>query len=94
MSERTFQREIIRALKRVMPDCIVLKADPTHIQGIPDLIVLNGNRWAALECKVSKNAKHQPNQDYYIRKMNDMSYASFIFPENAEEVLNAVSQSL
>lgn len=41
-----------------------------------------------LEVKKHTTARHQPNQDYYIDKMNTMSFAAFIYPENKEEVLN------
>ena len=66
----------------------VLTTDPNHIQGIPDLLVLHRNHWAALECKRDSKAKHRPNQDYYVEKMNKMSFARFIFPENKKEVLH------
>jgi hypothetical protein len=65
-----------------------MKNDSSYIQGIPDLLVLHKNKWASLECKKNKNSKHRPNQDYYVEKMNDMSFSAFIFPENKEEVLN------
>lgn len=70
-----------------------MKNDATYIQGIPDLIVLYKNKWAALECKKSSNAKHQPNQDYYISKMENMSFARFISPENRKEVLDELARS-
>lgn len=91
--ESMFQAELIAELKLVFPDCIVLKNDPNYIQGIPDLLVLWEDRWAALECKASIRARLQPNQAYYITEMMNMSFASVISPENREEVLHALAAS-
>lgn len=91
--ERDFQSKLIKELKDIFPGSIVMKTDPTYIQGIPDILILHGSKWAALECKKSSKAKKQANQEYYISKMNDMSYSSFIFPENKEEVLNELQQA-
>jgi hypothetical protein len=77
----------------IFPGCIVTKLDSGHIQGIPDLLILWNERWACLECKRSKNASHRPNQDYYVNKMNDMSFSAFIYPENKEEVLHELQQA-
>ena len=88
MLESKFQSQLIKELEQRFPDCIVMKNDPTYIQGIPDLLILHNDKWASLECKKSKSEKHQPNQDYYVEKMNNMSFSAFIFPENKEEVLN------
>jgi len=92
MKESDFQLEIKKTIKARFPNAIIKKQD--GLQGFPDLIILNGNKWAALECKKSGEAHHQPNQDHYISRMNEMSYASFIFPENKEEVLNEVFKAL
>ena len=92
-SESSFQSGLIRELKARFPGCVVTKLDSAHIQGIPDLLVLNGNRWAALEVKRDARASHRPNQEYYVRRLNDMSFARFIFPENKEEVLNELEQA-
>ena len=91
--ESAFQSALIRDLKKIFPGCVVLKNDANYLQGFPDLLVLHNNKWAALECKRSKEAHHQPNQDYYINKLNGMSYASFISPENRNEVLDALQQT-
>ena len=80
--ENVFQASLIRTIKNMLPGCIVLKLDPNYMQGIPDLLILHGLAWAALECKKSENAPHQPNQDFYVDKMNRMSFAAFIYPEN------------
>ena len=88
MLENKFQAKLIKKLKNLFPDCFVLKNDPTYLQGVPDLLVLYKDKWAALECKKSANARHQPNQDYYVARMNDMSYSAFICPENEDEIIN------
>lgn len=85
--ENVFQASLIRTIKNMLPGCIVLKLDPNYMQGIPDLLILHGLAWAALECKKSENAPHQPNQDFYVDKMNRMSFAAFIYPENTQQVL-------
>ena len=91
--ESEFQAKLIKEIKEKFPGSIVLKNDANYIQGIPDLTVLYGDRWAALECKVDSNASKRPNQAYYISQMNNMSFASFVSPENKEEVLNELERS-
>lgn len=92
--ESEFQGNLIKKIKERFPGCMVLKNDPTYIQGIPDLLILHNDKWAALECKKSEKEKARPNQPYYVDKMNGMSYASFIYPENEEEVLNEIQSTL
>lgn len=77
----------------IFPGCMVMHLDPNEIQGIPDLLVLYKDKWAVLEGKKNASASHRPNQDYYVDKMNEMSYAAFIYPENKEEVLNELQQA-
>lgn len=91
--ENSFQESLIREIKARFLDAIVLKNDSSYIQGIPDLLVLWRDRWACLECKRSANAHHQPNQEWYVNRMNSMSFARFIYPENKEEVLNEMEQA-
>jgi hypothetical protein len=91
--ESKFQSALIKELKVIFPGCLVLKNDSSYCQGIPDLLVLYEDRWAMLECKRSSSATHRPNQDYYIQKLDNMSYASFISPENKEEVLDELQQT-
>lgn len=87
MLENKFQANLIKKLKDKFPGCMVLKNDSSYLQGVPDLTVFYKNKWAVLEAKKSANAKHRPNQDYYVDKMNEMSFARFIYPENEAEVL-------
>ena len=91
MRESEFQRNLKKELKEMFPGCIISKLDSGDIQGIPDLIILYKNRWATLENKRSKNAPHRPNQDYYVKAMDHMSFSRFIYPENKEEVLDDLS---
>ena len=93
MLENRFKTNLVRELKERLPGCIVLHIDPNEIQGMPDLLVLCGDKWAALEGKRSANAPHRPNQDYYVDLMNRMSYAAFIYPENKEEILDDLQRS-
>lgn len=88
MRESKFQKDLKKEIESRFPGCMVLKNDADLVQGIPDLLVLYKDRWAALECKQHKNASHRPNQDWYVDRMNQMSYATFVYPENKEEVMN------
>ena len=88
--ESGFQDRLINKLENLFPGCMVFKMD--QIQGIPDLLVLYKDKWASLECKRSASAKRQPNQEYYVGKMNEMSFSRFVSPENKEEVLNELQQ--
>lgn len=92
--ERDFQAKLIKEIKSIFPGCIVMKTDPTYIQGLPDLLILHNDKWAALEVKRSANASKRPNQDYYVEKMDVMSYASFIYPENKEDILDELRETL
>lgn len=93
MLESEYQRKLIFKLKRLLPDAVIVKTDPASLQGVPDLLILHKSNWAALECKRSATSRHRPNQDYYVKKFNDMSFCSFIYPENEEEVLNGLLRS-
>lgn len=85
--ERDFQSGLIKDLKTIFPGCIVMKNDASYIQGIPDLLVLYKDKWATLENKKSAKAHKQPNQEYYVGVMDEMSFSRFIFPENKNVVL-------
>lgn len=93
-TENIYQRSLIKRLKEEIPGCIILKNDPNYIQGIPDLLLLVGDRWFALEVKRSASASHRPNQDYYIDRMNEMSAAYYVYPENEDEVIDEILRSL
>lgn len=91
--EKDFQSKLIQELKTMFKGCIVLKTDPTYIQGFPDLLILYKDRWASLECKRKSKAKRQPNQEYYVGLMDQMSFSRFINPQNKEDILNDLQQT-
>lgn len=87
--ESKFQKDsVIDQLHKQIPGCIVIKNDPTYLQGIPDLTVIYGSRCALLEVKRDAAASHRPNQEYYVKVIRDQGgYASFVYPENVDSVL-------
>lgn len=90
--ENEFQSKLKKELKARYDGCIVTKLDANDIQGIPDLLILYKNKWATLENKKDSKATKQPNQEYYVDKMNNMSFSRFIYPENKKEVLNELDE--
>ena len=93
--ENEYQPKLIEKIRQRFPGCFILKNDEQYLPGIPDLMVLHGNRWAALEVKRDKKARNnpEPNQEHYVAKLNDLGFSSFIYPEIEEEVLDAVQRS-
>lgn len=95
MRENKFQADLIKELEQMFPGCMVLKNDANYLQGIPDLLILFENKWAALEVKAGKsNPRFEANQKYYVNKLNEMSFASVITPKNRDEVLDELQFAL
>lgn len=88
--ESGFQDNLKKELEKLFPGCMVFKME--QVQGIPDLLVLYKNKWASLENKKSANAKKQPNQEYYVKLMDNMSFSRFIYPENKDDILNELQK--
>lgn len=91
--ERDFQAKLIKELKEMFPGCMILKNDSSYLQGVPDLSIFYKDRWAMLEVKRSSKVSHRPNQEYYVKQLDEMSFARFISPENKEEVLHELQRS-
>lgn len=89
--ESGFQDRVRKELLEMFPGSMIFKMD--QHQGLPDLLILHKDQWASLECKQSVNAKKQPNQEYYVGRMNEMSFSRFICPENKEEVFSELQQA-
>lgn len=93
MLENKFKTNLIKEIKARFPGCFVFHLNPNEIQGIPDLLILYGKKWAALEGKKTEKSSQRPNQGYYVDLLKKMSYAAFIFPENKEKILNELQQT-
>lgn len=87
--ESKFQKDFIDKVKTRYPGSIALKNDSSYIQGFPDWTILYKDKWAVLEMKKDRGAHKQPNQEYYVDKLNKMGgFSRFVFPENEDEVLD------
>lgn len=93
MTERQYQAQLIRRIKNLFPGCVVLKNDPQYQQGILDLTILWGTCWACLEVKPTSNSPHQPNQEWFVEQLNEMSFAAFIHPGNERQVLDELQEA-
>lgn len=93
--EGTFQDSFINDVMSLYPEAIVLKNDANYLQGFPDLTILTSRGTVIAEVKKSANEKYQPNQEHYLAYMRAMGYPAFtVHPENREEILHAIQQSL
>ena len=90
MLENKFKTSLVKEIKQRLPGAMIFHLNPNETQGAPDLLILYGDKWFALEGKQNANAPHRPNQDYYVDILNRMSYAAFIYPENKEDILNEI----
>lgn len=91
-NEGGFQDKLREALEEALPDWTVIKQET--LQGFPDLLCIKGKECFCLECKKSKDAAHQPNQDTYVEMINnDGGFARFIYPENKKEIMDEILQT-
>lgn len=88
MLENRFKTKLVKELEEIFEGCIIIHMDPNEIQGIPDLLILYKNKWAALEGKKHARASVRPNQEYYVGLMNKMAFSRFIYPENKDDVID------
>ncbi len=89
--EGKFQANLVRRIKKEFPNSLVLRNDAGYMQGVPDLLVLVGPRWFALEVKRSADAPVRPNQRYYVEHLCEIGgRAWFVYPENEEDVIAAM----
>ena len=92
--ETEYQADLKKKIEKRLPGSIVLKNDANSLSGIPDLLILFEDRWGTLEVKRSAKEPYQPGQEWYLDKMDQMSYAATIYPENEKEVLDGLQRSL
>lgn len=91
--ESKYQAELIKELRRRFPGCWIEKGDANAQQGMCDLTIYWGPRWAKLEVKREANSTERPNQAYFVEMFNQMSFAAFIHPDNEKEVLDGLQQA-
>ena len=94
--ERVYQAKLIKRIERLFSDvpCYVRKHDIQ--QGWPDLIILLPGFWAMLETKREMptcEEDYEPNQELWIEEFDHMSFSACIYPENEQDVLNALQQA-
>lgn len=94
MRESEYQSLLIKKIKDLFVNCVILKNDAGYIQGIPDLTILYNDKWAMLEVKNSIDSSIRPNQEFWVMHLNQMSYASFICPETEDGVLHELQCAL
>lgn len=93
-TEAAYQAKLMDRLQALFPNSFIIRNDPNEYQGIPDILLLVGDRWAMLEVKAAESSPSRPNQPYYVSMFDRMSFAAFIYPENEEEVLRDLQSSL
>lgn len=94
-NENKVQADIVKELIAMFPKSIITVNDGNYIQGFPDITILHDSgRWACLEVKRSIDEPYQPNQEYYIQLINNMSFCRMICPENKTEVYDELYKSL
>lgn len=88
--ESDFQAKVIKQLKAMGLAVVKNQAGPGVPTGFPDITAFGEGIYFCLECKTSARAKKQPRQDYWVNKLNEWSYAAFIYPSNYDKVMSEI----
>lgn len=88
--ESDFQARVIKDLKAMGLAVVKNQAGPGVPIGFPDITAFGEGIYFCLECKASARAKKQPRQDYWVKKLNEWSYAAFIYPTNWEKIKDEI----
>ena len=94
MLESEFRVRVKNRIQGRFPnlDLDFIDTNAYNFRSMTDLVILGPFVWAALEFKRSENASRQPNQEYHVERLNRKGYASFVSPENLEEVLDDLEE--
>lgn len=94
MRESDLQKIIIKYLRS--KGCYVIKhnAGPGVPVGTADLSFYIEGCYGFIEVKASKSSKVQPLQHNFINRMNEWSWARFVYPENWDEVKAELEEML
>lgn len=90
VKESDFQAKVIKQLKSMGLAVVKNQAGPGVPTGFPDITAFGEGIYFCLECKTSARAKKQPRQDYWVNKLNEWSYATFIYPSNYDKVMSEI----
>lgn len=84
--ESAFQSDLLRWLR--LKGCFVIKlqAGPGVPIGTPDILFAHNGFYGFIEVKLNKRSRLQPGQKEMVKKLNDMSYAKIVYPENFSEL--------
>lgn len=88
--ESDFQAKVIKQLKAMGLAVVKNQSGPGVPTGFPDITAFGEGIYFCLECKASARAKKQPRQDYWVNKLNEWSYAAFIYPSNYDKVMSEI----
>lgn len=90
VKESDFQAKVIKQLKAMGLAVVKNQAGPGIPTGFPDITAFGEGIYFCLECKASARAKKQPRQDYWVNRLNEWSYAAFIYPSNYDKVMSEI----
>lgn len=92
MLEKDFKKNFCKSLKRLGCNALQYQQSATTLAGFPDTIVLLPESLVVfLEFKKSKTAKYRPGQKEWKEKLEERGfYHWFVYPENAEQVLEEI----
>ena len=92
--EGKLKKDFCSKLKKMKCTVLQYKQDATTVAGFPDTIVLLPESLVIfLEFKKSKNAKYRPGQKEWAEKLTNRGfYHWFVYPTNAEEVLEEIKE--
>lgn len=94
--EADYQADLRDRIEDLFPGCLILKNDEQLCPGIPDLVIFWNEHYAFLEVKRKKPTRAsdwRPNQQWYIKALDEMFFAACIYPENEGEVLYALQEA-
>lgn len=78
-AEQQLQTKVIKDLRAMGAWVMKIQAGSGVPQGTADLFFAREGFYGFLELKATKNSKKQPHQQEFIDKMDDWSYARFVW---------------
>lgn len=90
--EADFQKKFLSDLRKLGYKCFKQQMNATTRAGTPDAFIFKEGFWGWLEFKKSKGARVRPGQKENIVWANENSWGSFVYPENAKEVLKYLKE--